>query len=133
VDDLVVDVGDVHDVADGDTEQLEGAAEDVYLQESTEVADVAVVIDGRPAGVHAQNLAVHGKDFVDLAGKGIKEAERHGFLVELVWMKSVVTGPFDCSKTKGRGQGSGIREQETVSKTGRAANRWSVLDLFGVR
>ena len=49
-DDLVVDVGDVHDVVDGDAEQLEGAAENVDLQEGAEVADVAVVVDRGAAG-----------------------------------------------------------------------------------
>ncbi len=46
-DDLVVDVGDVHDVVDAETGEQEGAAEDVDVEEGAEVADVAVeVVDG---------------------------------------------------------------------------------------
>ena len=76
-DDLVVHVGDVHDVADLHAGQLEEAPEDVDLEEGAEVADVAVVVDGGPAGVHAQCLAVGGDEFVYLSGEGIEEAENH--------------------------------------------------------
>ena len=52
-DDLVVDVGDVHDVLDGDALLLEKAAQEIDVQEGAEVADVAVVVDGGAAGVEA--------------------------------------------------------------------------------
>ena len=76
-DDLVVHVGDVHDVADGDAGELEEAAQDVDLQKGAEVADVAVVVDGGPAGVHAERLAVGGDEFVQLSREGIEKAESH--------------------------------------------------------
>ena len=76
-DDLVVHVGDVHDVAERHSRELEEAAENVYLQESAEVADVAVVVDRGPAGVHAQRFAVHGDELVELSREGIEKADRH--------------------------------------------------------
>ncbi len=76
-DDLVVHVGDVHHVANRRARQLEKAAQHVDLQEGAEVADVAVVVDGGPAGVHAQRLAVGGRERVHLSRKGIEEAESH--------------------------------------------------------
>ena len=71
-DDLVVDVGDVHDVPGDDSLQPEEAAEDVDLEEGPEVADVAVVINRRPAGVHAEGLAVGRREFFDAAGESLK-------------------------------------------------------------
>ena len=53
-DDLVVYVGDVHDVVDGDSLLADEAAEDVDVEEGAEVADVAVVVDGGAAAVHAE-------------------------------------------------------------------------------
>src|ERR1700746_2176288 len=53
-DDLVVDVGDVHDVVERDALLAKDAAEDVDVEEGAEVADVAVVVDGGAAAVHAQ-------------------------------------------------------------------------------
>ena len=49
-DDLVVDVGDVHDVADRKTGQLQGPAEHIDVEEGAEVTDVAVVVHGGAAG-----------------------------------------------------------------------------------
>ena len=45
LDDLVVDVGEVHDVKDVITAGLEPSPEEVDKQERPEVADVGVVID----------------------------------------------------------------------------------------
>jgi hypothetical protein len=82
VDDLVVDVSDVHDVADGNAEEQEGAAEDVNLEEGAEVSDVAVVIDGGAAGVHAKRRAWGetglGDEGIDLSREGVEKTERHG-------------------------------------------------------
>ena len=55
-DDLVVDVGDVHDVVDGEAVQREDAAQHVDVQKGAEVADVAVVVDGGAAAVQAQGV-----------------------------------------------------------------------------
>ena len=68
-DDLVVNVGDVHDVADGDAEQLERTAQDIDLEEGAEVADVAVIVDGGAAGVDAKRLARFRGEGFDRAGQ----------------------------------------------------------------
>lgn len=93
-DDLVVHVGDVHDVAGGDSLQLEEAAEDVDLEERPEVADVAVVVDGGPAGVHAECLAVDGCEFFDAAGEGVEESNGHSCGGRGIQLKF----PADCSR-----------------------------------
>ncbi len=74
-DDLVVDVGDVHDVLDGDTSLEEDAAEDVDVEEGAEVADVAVVVDGGAAAVHAQSWIAYGSEGLDFSGEGVEEFE----------------------------------------------------------
>ncbi len=74
---LVVHVGDVHHVADADSGQLQEAPQHVHLQERAEVADVAVVVDRGPAGVHAEGCAVGGRERVHLSREGIKEAQGH--------------------------------------------------------
>ncbi len=60
-DDLVVDVGDVHDVFDGDALLAEKAAQHIDVQEGAEVADVAVVVDGGPAGIERSATPSAGK------------------------------------------------------------------------
>ena len=93
-DDLVVDVGDVHDVAGGDSLQSEEAAQHVDLEEGPEVADVAVVIDGGSAGVHAELLAVNRRQFFDAAGESIEESDGHSYGGGGVQLKF----PADCSR-----------------------------------
>ena len=74
-DDLVVDVRDVHDVADGDPMLPEGATEDVDVEEGAEVADVAEVVDGGAAGVHTQFAAIGGSEGFDLPAEGVEELQ----------------------------------------------------------
>jgi hypothetical protein len=47
------------------------------LQKGAEVADVAVVIDRRSAGVHAESLAVGGDQLVHLSRQRIEKAQSH--------------------------------------------------------
>ena len=75
-DDLVVHVGDVHDVMDLVSALAQVAAQNVHGHEGAEVADVAVVVDGRSAGVHA-DLVVHERpEFFNFAGKCVEQAQR---------------------------------------------------------
>ena len=74
-DDLVVDVGDVHDVLDLHAELAQEAAEDVDVEEGAEVADVAVVVDGGAAGVHAQGAAVDGRKGFGLQAERVEEMQ----------------------------------------------------------
>ena len=76
-DDLVVHVGNVHYMENLDARQLEKTPQHVHLEKSAEVADVAVVINGRAAGVHTQRLAVGGRERVDLSRKSIEKPQSH--------------------------------------------------------
>ncbi len=62
--DLVVHVRDVHNVAQLHTRQLQKTPQHIHLQKRAEVTDVPVVVDRRPARVHAQRLAICRKNFV---------------------------------------------------------------------
>ena len=75
--DLVVDVGDVHDVMQAEAIETGGAAQGVDVQKGAEVADVAVVIDRGAATVEAQGAAVGGKERFDFSGEGVEEFEGH--------------------------------------------------------
>ena len=77
-DDLVVDVGDVHDVADVVSALAEEAVEQIDGDKCAEVADVAVVVDGGAAGVHADAVGVDRMEVFDLAGESVVETKRHG-------------------------------------------------------
>ncbi len=76
-DDLVVDVGDVHDVVQGEAVEAGGAAQQVDVEEGAEVADVAVVVDGGAAAVEAQDVAVGGEERFDFTGESVEEFECH--------------------------------------------------------
>ena len=76
-DDLVVHVGNVHHVANLDPRQLEKAPQHVHLEKRAEVADVAVVIDRGATSVHAQRLAVGGRERVHLSRKSIEKPQSH--------------------------------------------------------
>ena len=80
-DDLVVHVGNVHHVAHGDAGQAQKAPQNIDLQKRAEVANVAVIVDRRPARVHAQRLAVGRLERIQLSREGIKQAEGHRFQV----------------------------------------------------
>ncbi len=79
-DDLVVDVGDVHDVVEGEAVEAGGAAQDVDMQEGAEVADVAVVVDGGAATIEAEGVTVRGEERFVFSGESIEEFESHAWL-----------------------------------------------------
>ena len=74
-DDLVVDVRHVHHVLGGDALLVEEAAEDVYVEECAEVADMAVVVDGGAAAVHAERRGVNGRKRLDGSAEGVEKIE----------------------------------------------------------
>ncbi len=76
--DFVVDVGDVHDVADVVSALAQKAIEKIDGDECAEIADVAVVVDGRSAGIHADAVAVERMEIFDLPGKSVIETQCHG-------------------------------------------------------
>ena len=70
-DDLVVHVGDVHDVAHAEPALQQEAAQNIDGNKGAEVADVAVVIDRGPAGIHANFVALQGMKLFDFAGQRV--------------------------------------------------------------
>ena len=77
-DDLVVHVSDVHHVAQLESALPQKTAQDVERYKRPEVADVAVVVHRRPAGIHAHFLVVQRCEFLQLAGERVKDFQRHG-------------------------------------------------------
>ena len=51
----------------GIPDQLQKAAQDVYLKKCAEVADMPVVVNRGPAGIHAQLFAIHGDELINLS------------------------------------------------------------------
>jgi len=47
------------------------------MQERAEVANVAVVVDGRSAAIKAERVAVGGIEGLDLSGESIEELKGH--------------------------------------------------------
>ena len=77
-DDLVLDVGQVHDVADDVAAVVEIPAQQVFEHERAQVADVGVVVDRGPAGVHADPGGIEGGELLFRAGEAVVELKGHG-------------------------------------------------------
>ena len=76
-DDLVVDVGDVHDVAHGVSALAEKSAQKIDGDECAEIADVSVVVDRGAAGVHADFVVAKRMELLNLRRHGIEKTKRH--------------------------------------------------------
>ncbi len=76
-DDLIVHVGDVHDVVEFVAVQVKHAAQQIVKDEGAEVADVREVVNGGSAGVHADGVRVDGDERLDLLGQRVVEAQGH--------------------------------------------------------
>ena len=76
-DDLVVHVGDVHDVQELKAAMAQMSPQHVLEREGPQISDVDVVVDGRPTGVHAHRVAFGGLEGLEGAGEGVIEVERH--------------------------------------------------------
>ena len=76
-DDLVVHVGNVHDVAHVESALPQETAQKVDRNEGAEVADVAVVVDRGPAGIHANFIVLQRLELFDFAGQRVVEAQGH--------------------------------------------------------
>ena len=72
-DDLVVHVGDVHDVLQLEAALLQKAPQRVDDDEGAEVADVSVVVDRGTAGVHADQVVFQWMELFDLAGQSVEK------------------------------------------------------------
>ena len=78
--DLVVHVGDVHDVVEGMAAKAQKAAEKVHSYEGAEIADVAVVVNCGSAGIEADGTVLGRAELFDIAGKSVVKAQRHRIL-----------------------------------------------------
>jgi hypothetical protein len=76
-DDLVVHVGDVHDVIELEAAGAQPFAQDVQKGEGAEITDVGVIVDGGAAGVHADDVVARGREFLDLLRERVVESQRH--------------------------------------------------------
>ena len=76
-DDLVVHVRDVHDVLQLVAALLQETPQGVDHDECAEIADVPVVVNRRPASVHADQVVFQRVELFDLAGQGIEKLKRH--------------------------------------------------------
>ncbi len=74
VDNLVVHVGDVHDVTHGESALQQKAPQNVYRHKGAKVADVTVVVNRGSTGVHANFIALQRVELFDLAGQRVVEA-----------------------------------------------------------
>jgi hypothetical protein len=71
-------VADVHDVANVVPALAEEAIEKINGDECAEIPYVPVVIHGRPAGIHADAIALERVKFFDLPGESVIEMKSHG-------------------------------------------------------
>jgi hypothetical protein len=71
LDDLVLDVGDVHDLRHLEAEELEGAAQQVLPDVGPEVSDVGVVVNRGTAGVHTDLSGLQRPERLGPAGHGV--------------------------------------------------------------
>ena len=76
---LVIDVRQVHHALHLVAAHLEVALQEVFKNVGAEVADVGETVDGRPAGVHLDELPVRvdRHELLDAAGVRIVESDRH--------------------------------------------------------
>ena len=76
-DDLVLHVRDVHHVQEVPAGLPQMPPEDVLEGKRAQVADMDVVVDGRPAGVHPDGPAVSGLERLDSPAQAVVKLESH--------------------------------------------------------
>src|SRR5436305_12996463 len=80
-DDFVIHVGDVHHVLELMAALPQEPAQNVYRDKGAEIADMAVVVDGEPACIHA-DCVVHGwLEFLDFVRERV---------VEMKWQSTIL-------------------------------------------
>jgi len=86
------------------------SGQDVDRDESTKVTDVAVIIDRRPAGVHANFVIRNGMELFYLAGKCVVEMKGHSRKGTLILGVREKTGK--CLTEKRRAHSPAIPETQ---------------------
>ena len=76
-DGLVIHIGQIHHPLNFEPPEFQMPLQQVFKNVSAEIADVGVIVDCRPAGVHAHAAGFEGLEILDLAGQGIKETKGH--------------------------------------------------------
>ena len=80
-DDLVIHVSNIHDVLKLEAALAQKTTQDIDCDKRTEVADMAVVIDGRAAGIHANGIVRGRGKLFHFAGERVVESERQTEIV----------------------------------------------------
>src|SRR5206468_5672789 len=75
LDDLVVDIGEVHHLINLPAAQSDDAPQQIAKKECAEVTEVRRPINRRAAGIKANGFAIGGSEWFDFAGKGVVEAK----------------------------------------------------------
>ena len=70
-DDAIVHVRQVHHMVQLESAKLQEATQNILKDERPIVADVRVVVDRRPAGIHAHFARFLGHELLDLAGQRV--------------------------------------------------------------
>ncbi len=71
---LVVHICNVHHVADAVTRLAQKSLQQVYGNKTSEVSDVAVAVDRRPASIHTDFAIANRNKFLHPRGHGVVEA-----------------------------------------------------------
>ena len=83
LDDFIVNVGEVADVVHFVADVLEVAVHGVEYDTGAGVADVAVIVNGDAAYVHADFARCERGEFFFLTGQGVIQAQAHGHKIPL--------------------------------------------------
>jgi hypothetical protein len=87
LDDLVVDVGDIADIGDlvGAVDALQGAVDHIEHHQDPGMAQMAVVVDGHAADIHAHVVGVDGAEGLFLLAQAVIDLQHSGFLTVLLY------------------------------------------------
>jgi hypothetical protein len=77
VDRFIVDVGDIHDMADPESGECQETFKQVLEDIGPHIPDVLIAVDGRPASVETYLAGPERDEFLDAAAEGVEEAN-HG-------------------------------------------------------
>ena len=126
-DDLVVDIGDVHDVGQIEALVDQIAAEQVLEGEGAKISDVDEVVYRGAAGIHAEFSALQRDHFLSFLGQSVVESQSHGGIRIL----SERSGAIKAVQGVATMRWAGNRSQ-VASRRSQVDRNWC-LDLSAVR
>ena len=77
-DDLVIDIRNIHHVADVIPTLPQEPIEQVHRNERAKISDVSVVVNRRPTGIHPDLVALQRLKFSDFCGECVVKTQSHG-------------------------------------------------------